>query len=285
MNRQSDLEQYVKIAEFIYNQLDSDKQRLLLKYIETEEKVIALLMDIYLNSSADGQWNLSSVNKTAIRQRLEEELTQIVGNLAENESAIVYSALAGAYIGTYYRHAHLMSNLTKTNVRFNLQSNVDSIVKSDWNGIVYEDRIVTNHQTLVNNIITSTIQTINRRQPIEVLVSKVQGQMGTRYNHSETLINSEGNHLIGLAQETIAKDSQIVRVLEFCAVLDNRTTKYCREHDGRLYSLNDSSRPILPAHINCRSIWSLYIEYEATIPNPNYEERSFEDWETEYLIA
>ena len=44
-----------------------------------------------------------------------------------------------------------------------------------------------------------------------------------------------------------------IKKLRFTAILDNRTSNFCRSHNNRVFSIDD--KPDLPAHINCRSYY------------------------------
>lgn len=59
-------------------------------------------------------------------------------------------------------------------------------------------------------------------------------------------------------QVTFDKNQTKIFAYRYTAVLDNRTTDYCRSLDGRVLQATDPNYPLItpPNHFNCRSFWT-----------------------------
>jgi SPP1 gp7 family putative phage head morphogenesis protein len=69
---------------------------------------------------------------------------------------------------------------------------------------------------------------------------------------AEAVIRTAVTHVAAeVAQESYEANPDLVKEVEWVAVLDSRTTDICRARDGKRFPLNKGPRP--PAHINCRS--------------------------------
>jgi uncharacterized protein with gpF-like domain len=57
---------------------------------------------------------------------------------------------------------------------------------------------------------------------------------------------------------TFGKYGSSISAYRYTAVLDERTTRYCRELDGRVFQENDPNYTLLtpPNHYRCRSMWT-----------------------------
>lgn len=64
---------------------------------------------------------------------------------------------------------------------------------------------------------------------------------------------TESNRVANEVKLEIYKKAGI-KEKKFTAILDNRTSNYCKEHNGKVYKINETSISI-PAHIRCRSYW------------------------------
>lgn len=85
--------------------------------------------------------------------------------------------------------------------------------------------------------------------------SQIQAVVRTAVSHVAT---SSRNEMLRVTPELAAQEV-------YTAVLDNRTTMFCRDHDGRIYKVNEG--PQTPAHMNCRSIRILLINgKKPTVP-------------------
>ena len=82
------------------------------------------------------------------------------------------------------------------------------------------------------------------------------GVLQATTRNAEAIARTAVNFVATQAHETVwAENADILAGLEFTAVLDDRTTEICAALDGTIYGLKDGSRPLLPIHVNERSLY------------------------------
>lgn len=67
-----------------------------------------------------------------------------------------------------------------------------------------------------------------------------------------TTVRTVTNSLSQAARHTVWEDNN-VKMVEYVATLDNRTTMLCASYDGTRWRLDNPRRPRAPLHYNCRS--------------------------------
>ena len=90
------------------------------------------------------------------------------------------------------------------------------------------------------------------------LTARLLGRGGTRgvlkesRRGAEAIARTALNHAANSAKNLFYKENRIER-FRYTATIDARTTVICGSRDGEIY--RDKDRPILPAHVNCRSTY------------------------------
>ena len=79
---------------------------------------------------------------------------------------------------------------------------------------------------------------------------------GKTTRNIEALVRTATATLSNNVREELWKENDdIVKRVRYTSVLDNRVTEFCMSQEGREYSLDDPTRPGIPAHWNCRSAY------------------------------
>lgn len=248
-------------------------------YHDYEEKITNYISEIFIKHGNNGVVTYSDISKYNRLHTFQKYLEEQAVKVAEKESSIVTTLLLLVFGQVYYRQAFVLGKLTKTNVKYKKWENkdIETIVHENWNGTVYTERIKTNQLTLVNKIITSFTQSIRRQQPLDIVAKEINKLMNIRYSQSKSLVETESFRVIADSQLHSFEYSKIVESLYFHATLDEKTTVYCREHHGNIYAMEDPYKPMLPAHIHCRSIW-LPILMEVSSSDNYRDFNTFEEW-------
>lgn len=80
------------------------------------------------------------------------------------------------------------------------------------------------------------------------------GKLEIRKRGARSFVRTTLSHISNNASlEVYNENSDIVKKVKYVAVLDTRTTNFCKAHDNRVYNIDDKKKPKLPAHWNCRS--------------------------------
>ena len=100
------------------------------------------------------------------------------------------------------------------------------------------------------------------------LTARLLGRGGTRGVLKESRRGVEAisrtalNHAANSAKNLFYRENKIEK-FRYTATIDARTTVICGSRDGQIYE--DRDRPILPAHVNCRSTYVAVIEKQQII--------------------
>lgn len=99
------------------------------------------------------------------------------------------------------------------------------------------------------------------------LMRRVREASNVNARGAETIARTAVTHIsTEVAQETYARNADLVNEVEWVSVLDARTTSFCRATDGKRFPLDEGPRP--PAHPRCRSTTSPVL---ADFPPPKRE--------------
>ena len=74
---------------------------------------------------------------------------------------------------------------------------------------------------------------------------------------ARTALNAAANR----ARDSFQKKNRVSNEYRYSAVIDGRTTLICSSRDGNIYK--EKERPMLPAHVNCRSLYIQIIDKDA----------------------
>ena len=85
-----------------------------------------------------------------------------------------------------------------------------------------------------------------------------QGILQTSRREAEALARTALNHSVNRARDVFQRRNPLGTRYRYTAVIDGRTTIICGSRDGQIYKSRD--RPLLPAHINCRSIYVAIVD-------------------------
>jgi SPP1 gp7 family putative phage head morphogenesis protein len=112
----------------------------------------------------------------------------------------------------------------------------------------------------------------------------VDGLLNKTRANIEAVVRSAHGEVIEAGKEAFfAENTHLVKAVQLCAVLDERTTAYCRSIDGDVYPVGKGPRP--PFHYNCRTTTSpvLRSAKELGIQNPKFtgtpaDKLTYNDW-------
>lgn len=146
-------------------------------------------------------------------------------------------------------------------------STIQEILKNNWSGKHYSDRIWANTDILANKleeIITSGLMSgkSSRR-----MAKELQDMANCSKFAAERLIRTETTYISNMAEMESYKEDGIDKYV-FVATLDLRTSSVCREHDGKVYKVDEaiSGENMPPLHPHCRSTTIAYLG-EETLKN------------------
>lgn len=132
---------------------------------------------------------------------------------------------------------------------------IKTIIEYPYAGKMFSDRIWDNKDALVKHIKQNLTAGIIRGDSVQKMSRQMKKDLNVLYYQAERLVRTETNcamnqgHLKGYA------DSGVVEKYEFLAAIDSRTSKLCKNQNGKVYKLSDATVGVNypPLHPNCRS--------------------------------
>lgn len=206
---------------------------------------------------------LRELNILAARSRitrldkLRAETIVELGRLADATAKDFDTFLPTAYTDFYYR------NLFEIGRQVGLQESVtqvdrqqiENVLRTPWSGKNYSERIWHNSKRLENTIQREIVAAVHRGTTIQDMSRVVRQRMNVGRYEATRLVRTELNYVENRAALDGIKDSGM-KYYQFVAILDKRTSHQCREHDGKIYPVDEYSpgTNAPPLHPHCRSV-------------------------------
>ena len=219
-------------------------------------------------------------------RKVEKEIVKSRNKLAETAIAIVGASLLKSYIDSYYKTASTIDKGVSVGINYKLlrKEFVEAVINANFEGMTYSDRIWKNTNKLADKLYDVIGKGISDGTSIQKLSKEIKDAFGTSAFESKRLVNTEMARVTIEAQNNIYKDSGIVNKVIWISTLDDLTNPEDASLDGTVWDVNDTSRPQIPLHPNCRCTIAPYIEgWSPTTRRDNITKeeipyKSFSDW-------
>lgn len=205
---------------------------------------------------------LRELNTLAMRSRisrldkLRAETYVEFSKLAEKFGRSMDKFLPSAYKDFYYRNLFEIGRtrgLDTTPVKVDSKE-IERVLRTPWSGKNYSERIWGNQERLSNIICNEITSAMHRGCSVEKVSQIVTQKMNVGISDARRLVRTELNYVQNKAAlDSIAESG--MKYYRFIATLDKRTSTVCREHDGKIYPVEDGSpgTNMPPLHPHCRS--------------------------------
>lgn len=179
-----------------------------------------------------------------------------LSKLAEKFEKDLGDFMGNAYKDCYY---HNLFEIGRTHGLVSTPVCVDTekllkFLDNPWSGKHYSDRIWANQDKLARVIKQQVLTGMHRGVNVEDLSRAVTQQMGVGMDEARRLVRTELNYAHNKGALDSITDAGM-KYYRFIATLDKRTSHQCREHDGKIYPVEDGSpgTNMPPLHPHCRS--------------------------------
>ena len=115
---------------------------------------------------------------------------------------------------------------------------IKKIIEYPYAGKMFSDRIWDNKDALVKYIQQDLTVGIIRGDSIQKMARQLKKDLKVLYYQAERLVRTETNYAMNQAHLKGYKDSGVVEKYEFLAAHDKRTSKLCRDLDGKMFELS-----------------------------------------------
>ena len=132
---------------------------------------------------------------------------------------------------------------------------IKKIIEYPYAGKMFSDRIWDNKDALVKYIQQDLTVGIIRGDSIQKMARQLKKDLKVLYYQAERLVRTETNYAMNQGHLKGYADSGVVEKYEFLAAIDSRTSKLCKNQNGKVYKLSDATVGVNypPLHPNCRS--------------------------------
>lgn len=301
-------EEYIKRIQRMYDEalkkIEKDLESIYKNYSEQIGVDVQTLKTLLSKKETDKVWKelkkqgldkYIKKNYKARITRLEQLQAQIYAKAKEiypKEEMAQRMNYKGVIYDDYYKAIYDTQMGTGYDFSFNKLDDkmVDQMLNVKWSGKNYSERIWGNTDILAQSLSDILGSALLTGQSYARTAKLFRDRFKVSKYYSERLVRTETNYF---ENEIDAKSYQEMGFDKyvFMAVLDNRTSKVCQEHDNKVFKLKDKEVGINypPLHPNCRSTTRAYLgkDEEAnlvrrardpvtgkvkTIPNMSYKE-------------
>ena len=132
---------------------------------------------------------------------------------------------------------------------------IKTIIEYPYAGKMFSDRIWDNKDALVKHIKQNLTAGIIRGDSIQKIARQLKKDLNVLYYQAERLVRTETNYAMNQGHLKGYADSGVVEKYEFLAAIDSRTSKLCKNQNGKVYKLSEATVGVNypPVHCNCRS--------------------------------
>lgn len=132
---------------------------------------------------------------------------------------------------------------------------IKTIIEYPYAGKMFSDRIWDNKDALAKHIKQNLTAGIIRGDSIQKMSRQLKKDLNVLYYQAERLVRTETNYAMNQGHLKGYADSGVVEKYEFLAAIDSRTSKLCKNQNGKVYKLSDATVGVNypPLHPNCRS--------------------------------
>ena len=222
------------------------------------------LMNALRNKDSDKtkQELLRELEAPAYRVRIERlqdllrQVDTVMQEVYQQEQLFDTSFFQNLCEDTYYHSIYSIQKRTGYGFSFSniSQKQIDQVLSMNWSGEHYSQRIWKNTQelseTLKQELLVSLLTGRTDRETSEVIMNRC----GAGATQARRLVRTESCFLSGELNARSYEECGIDKY-RYLATLDLRTSKICRELDGKIFSMKDrkAGKNYPPMHPWCRS--------------------------------
>lgn len=239
---------------------NKELRKILLEQKKQLERMRELIGSMYMEYGEN--LHMSDVEKFNARRKIEVELKDMNKKISPLEVGIVGGLLYGAYKEGYYKTAYTIDKGISVGVNYKIlrKEFIDAVVNADFEGQTYSSRIWQNKEWVVNQLYNTIGKGIYEGTSVNKLGKEIKDIFGSSAYQSKRLVNTELARVVTLAQDEIYKDSGVVSKVMWTATLDDHTCSDCGNYDGKIFDIEDSTKPMPPIHPNDRCCYIPVVE-------------------------
>lgn len=223
----------------------------LAEYNQKIEELYAMYRDTgseYIKIEID---RLNARAKITRLQALQDAINVELTKVTHEYQMTLEDTLIGLFTDQYKEVSELMGVFSPV---INREA-IKTIIEYPYAGKMFSDRIWDNKDALVKHIKQNLTAGIIRGDSIQKMSRQLKKDLNVLYYQAERLVRTETNYAMNQGHLKGYADSGVVEKYEFLAAIDSRTSKLCKNQNGKVYKLSDAVVGVNfpPLHPHCRS--------------------------------
>ena len=196
-------------------------------------------------------------------QDLQNEIDVMMRNVYNQEKDFNTNHYVSLASEAYYKSMYDIQKSVGFGFNFHTLSakDFDLLLGSKWSGENFSSRIWKNTQKLAEDLKEELLVSLMTGRKEEKVAQILSSKYNTGINEARRLVRTESNYVAGEMEAKSYEECGADRYI-YCATLDMKTSKICRELDGKVFYLKDreQGKNYPPMHPWCRSTTIIYID-------------------------
>lgn len=198
-------------------------------------------------------------------EQLQTEIDRMMQEVYKQEKKITTSHYKDLAKNSYYREIYNVQRRVGFQFSFsavNPQA-VALILESKWSGANYSQRIWENTKGVADDLKEQMLIGLLTGKSEEEMAREIANKCAAGAFEARRLVRTESNFVSGQMQLAAYKECKSEEY-DFVATLDLRTSKICRELDGKTFKIKDGKPGVNmnPMHPFCRSTTMIHMDDE-----------------------
>ena len=209
----------------------------LAEYNQKIEELYAMYRDTgseYIKIEID---RLNARAKITRLQALQDAINVELTKVTHEYQMTLEDTLIGLFTEQYKEVSELMGVMAPV---INREA-IKTIIEYPYAGKMFSDRIWDNKDALVKHIKQNLTAGIIRGDSIQKMSRQLKKDLNVLYYQAERLVRTETNYAMNQGHLKGYADSGVVEKYEFLAAIDSRTSKLCKNQNGKVYKLSDAT--------------------------------------------
>lgn len=252
-NQQDFIDLILKLTDASFSEQEKGLNDILLMQKQNRDIINQKIGDILLKYNIkDSILNLSKSEYNKIYSELSNEINtmfnqEIKAEIEQVRNTLMTTGEDKININDYVYSMGVDYKLTPVPKKV-----LNSIINTKIDGELWSNRIWNNKNQVAKTLKLEVKDFLTGKTNVNDINRVVKNRFNVNATNSSRLIRTEIARVQSEANEHWCKDHNIKQQL-FMATLDSRTSHICQDKDGKVYDMDDLSKPVPPLHPNCRS--------------------------------
>ena len=198
-------------------------------------------------------------------EQLQTEVDRMMQEVFEQEKKVTTSHYVDLATNSYYREIYNVQRRVGFQFSFSAvdPQAVALLLESKWSGANYSQRIWKNTKGVADDLKEQMLIGLLTGKSEEEMAREIANKYAAGAFEARRLVRTESNFISGQMQLAAYKECKSEEY-DFVATLDLRTSKICRELDGKTFKVKDGKPGVNmnPMHPFCRSTTMIHMDDE-----------------------